>query len=173
MTRPFGEAPSRPVSAPAAVIVSLRRIQTFGVVGVVGGLGLLVSVLAHWPGSAQPEPDWFAVIASNLAVALLAVGTTASAFGVRELEGRWSLGALVPGFNLFVASALVNRRLGLRPGTRVLSEVTMLALFAVAARHDAWLGVAPVVVAYLELSWFSALITRLSAGDPAPGTPRA
>jgi hypothetical protein len=164
VTRSFGDPVAVHTGAPRGLVLALRRVQSVGVLGVVGGLGLLVSVLAHWPGTSHPEPAWFAVAASNVAIALLALGTTACAFGVRELEGRWSPAAFVPGFNLFIASALVNRQLGIRPGTRVLSEVVMLVIFAYAARHDAWLGLAPVVVAYLELTWFNALITRLNAG---------
>jgi hypothetical protein len=72
-------------------MVALRRVQSLGIVGVVGGLGLLVSVLAHWTGTTHPEPQWFADVASNVAVALLAVGVTTCAFGeslLRECSGE-------------------------------------------------------------------------------------
>jgi hypothetical protein len=140
-----------------------------GIVGVLGGLGLLVSVLAHWPGTAHPAPEWFALVASNAAVALLAVGTTVCAFGVKELEGRWSLAAFLPGMNLFVASALVNRRLGMRPTWRIISEIVLLVVFTVSSRDDLWLCIGPVIVAYLELTWFSALIDRLGVRPPGNG----
>jgi hypothetical protein len=123
-----------------------------------------VSVLAHWPGTAHPAPEWFAVLASSVAVAFLAIGATVCAFGVKELEGRWSFAALVPGVNLFVASALVNRRLGLRPTWRILSEIVLLVVFVASSRANPWLCVGPVIVTYLELTWFSALIDRLGAG---------
>jgi hypothetical protein len=146
-------------------------VQNVGIVGVLGGLGLLVSVLAHWPGTAHPAPEWFALVASNASVALLAVGTTVCAFGVKELEGRWSLAAFVPGMNLFVASALVNRRLGMRPTWRIISEIILLVIFTLSSRDDLWLCIGPVIVAYLELTWFSALIDRLGARSHPNGRP--
>ncbi|MGA7833995.1 MAG: hypothetical protein WCA31_02190, partial [Acidimicrobiales bacterium] len=84
------------------------------------------------------------------------------AFAVRELRGRWTLDAFLPGINLFVASVLVAERLGRRRSWRVLSEVALLALFAASSRADLWLFVGPMVVAYVETSWFDALIDRLS-----------
>jgi hypothetical protein len=144
------------------LLLALRRVQNVGIVGVLGGLGLLVSVLAHWPGTAHPTPEWFAIVASGVAVAFLAAGTAACAFGVKELEGRWSLAAFAPGVNLFIASALVNRRLGIRPAWRILSELALLVVFVASSRDDLWLCVGPVIVAYLESTWFSALIERLS-----------
>jgi hypothetical protein len=71
--------------------------------------------------------------------------------------------------NLFVASALVNRRLGMRPTWRILSEIVLLVVFAVSSRNDLWLCIGPVIVAYLELTWFSALIDRLGARPAADG----
>ena len=161
MTRPYGEPVSAPLNPPHTLILALRRVASVGIVGVLGGLGLLVSALVHWPGTSHPEAQWFAVVASNVAVALLAVGATTCAFGVRELEGRWSLAAFVPGLNLFYASALVNRRLGLRPNWRIVSEIVVLAGFTLAAREEPWFALGPAIVAYLELTWFSTLINRL------------
>jgi len=170
VTRPYGERidAARPTNA-FSLVLALRRVQNVGIVGILGGLGLLVSVLAHWPGTAHPAPEWFAIVACSAAVALLALGTTVCAFGVKELEGRWSLAAFLPGMNLFVASALVNRRLGMRPTWRILSEIVLLVVFAVSSRNDLWLCIGPVIVAYLELTWFSALIDRLGARPAADG----
>ncbi|MGH3732995.1 MAG: DUF2510 domain-containing protein [Acidimicrobiales bacterium] len=168
VTRPYGERPEAP--SPAAsftLLLALRRVQNLGVVGVLGGLGLLVSVLAHLPGTLHPTPEWFAVVASNIAVVLIVIGTTVCAFGVRELEGRWSPAAFLPGLNLFIASALVNRRLGMRPTWRIISEIVLLVIFAISSRDDFWLCVGPMIVAYLELTWFSALIERLSGRNSA------
>ncbi|MGC2485552.1 MAG: hypothetical protein WA359_04825 [Acidimicrobiales bacterium] len=164
LTRPYGDAVTPRPSPPHSLMLALRRVQSVGIIGVIGGLGLLVSVLVHWPGTTHPEPQWFADVASNVAVALLAVGATTCAFGVRELEGRWSLAAILPGLNLFYASALVNRRLGLRPNWRIVSEVVLLVAFVISARQDLWFAIAPAIVAYLELTWFSALIDRLGVG---------
>jgi hypothetical protein len=163
VTRPYGEPVDTPRLATSfSLLLALRRVQNVGIVGVLGGLGLLVSVLAHWPGTAHPTPEWFAIVASTVAVAFLAVGTAACAFGVKELEGRWSLAAFAPGVNLFIASALVNRRLGIRPAWRIISELALLVVFVLSSRDDLWLCVGPVIVAYLESTWFSALIDRLS-----------
>jgi uncharacterized protein involved in response to NO len=119
-------------------------------------------VLAHWPGTAHPAPRWFALVASDAAIALLVLGSVVCAFGVRELQGRWSPGAFVPGLNLFVASALVTHRLGRTQLWRIVSEIVLLVLFAIASRNDLWLCVGPVIVAYVETSWFGALIDQLS-----------
>jgi hypothetical protein len=163
VTRPFG-APgaATTVANSLALLQALRRVRVVGIVGVLGGLTLLVSVLAHWPGTAHPAPRWFAVSASNVALALLIVGTVVCAFGVKELRGRWTLEAFVPGVNLFVASVVVTRRLGRTRVWRVVAEVILLVLFAVAAHDDLWLCSGPIVVAYLETSWFSALIDQLT-----------
>lgn len=161
-TRPYGERVDTPRPSNVFSLVSaLRRVLNVGIVGILGGLGLLVGVLAHWPGTAHPAPEWFVVAATAAAAGLLALGSTVCAIGVRELEGHWSLGAFLPGMNLFVASALVNRRLGLRPTWRIISEIVLLVVFASSSRDDLWLCVGPVIVAYLELTWFSALIDRL------------
>ena len=72
-------------------------------------------------------------MASDVGVALLLVGSVVCAFGVRELDGRWSLAALLPGVNLFVASALVTRRLGRLQAWRIVAEVILLVTFAVGA----------------------------------------
>jgi Protein of unknown function (DUF2510) len=168
VTRPYGERVDVPRPPHAfSLVVALRRVQNIGIVGIVGGLGLLVSVLAHWPGTEHPAPEWFAILATCAAAALLALGTTVCAFGVKELEGRWSLAAFVPGMNLFVASALVNRRLGMRPTWRIISEIVLLVVFAFSSRDELWLCAGPVIVAYLELTWFSALLDRLGARSSA------
>jgi len=165
VTRPYGEngaaiAPRFATSLP--LVLALRRVLSIGIVGVLGGLGLLVSVLAHWPGTAHPTPEWFAVVATGVASLFLVVGSVVCAFGVKELEGRWSLEAVIPGVNLFVASVLVTRRLGSRRMWRIVSEVILLAIFVVSSRNDLWLCAGPVIVAYIESTWFNALIERLS-----------
>jgi Protein of unknown function (DUF2510) len=172
VTRPYGvPVVAPPFEANLELLLALRRVFGAGIVGVVGGFGLLVGVLAHWPGTAHPEPRWFALTASNAAVALMLVGSVICAFAVRELRGRWTLDAFLPGVNLFVASVLVAERLGRRRSWRVLSEIVLLALFAASSRADPWLFVGPLVVAYVETSWFGALIERLSgSARVAPNT---
>lgn len=168
VTRPYGPAPTptsltaTSLTATLALLQALRRVLLAGIVGTLGGLALMVSVLAHWPKTAHPVPWWFAVVASNVALALLVVGSVVCAFGVKELRGRWSVDALIPGLNLFAASYLVTKRLGRTKVWRVVAEVVLMVLFVVAAHEDYWLCVGPIVVAYVETSWFSAVIDQLT-----------
>jgi len=162
-TRPYGESEEPTRFATDLVLAqSMRRVLRTGIVGVVGGLGLLVGALAHWTGTAQPAPRWFLLGALDVAVALLAVGSVVCAFGVKELKGRWSLEALVPGVNLFFASALVAKRLGRNQSWRVLSEVILLVLFVLSLHTNLWLAIGPVIVAYIETTWFGALVDQLN-----------
>ncbi len=165
VTRPYGErsvTTSQRSSVSLDLVSALRRVLTTGIVGVLGGLGLLVSVLAHWPGTAHPAPEWFTIGATGVAGLFLIVGSVVCAFGVKELEGQWSIEALIPGVNLFVASALVTRRLGARRMWRIASEIILLTIFVISSRSDLWLCVGPVIVAYIESTWFNALIERLT-----------
>ena len=50
-----------------------------------------------------------------------------------------------------------------------MSGYVLLVVFAVSSRNDLWLCIGPVIVAYLELTWFSALIDRLGARPAADG----
>jgi hypothetical protein len=170
VTRPYGEpTKSYRFVGSLPLVQALHRVVTLGVIGVLGGLGLLVGVLTHWPGTAHPAPMWFAVTASGVAVGLLAVGSVVCAFGVKELEGHWSPVAFLPGANLFVASALVTHRLGRQQVWRIASEVILLVIFTLASRSDVWLCLGPMIVAYVEVTWFGALIDQLNA--PSSATP--
>jgi len=170
VTRPYGDTAVTPrFVASLGLVQAMRRVFGAGVVGVVGGLGLLVSVLAHWPGTAHPAPRWFALTASDVAVAMIVVGSVVCAFGVKELQGRWSPEAFLPGVNLFIASVLVRRRLGQARTWRIVSEILLLVLFAAASRDELWLSVGPVIVAYVETSWFGALIDQLGSPSGADG----
>lgn len=146
-TRPYAPVPraSREVVlAPAGGLDHLRR---FGVPATFAGLGLLVSVLAHWPGNAHPVPAWFALGASDLAVGLLALGAFVYALAARTLAGRWSVAAVVPGINVAYVSGLLSERLtGTWPTRRVVSEVILLVLFVAQAHAAPWLALAPVLV---------------------------
>lgn len=162
VTRPYGDLrATTPLAANLSLVHALRRVWSVGVVGVVGGLGLLVSVLAHWPGTAHPTPEWFALVASSTAVAMLALGSVAFAFGAKELRGRWSIDALIPGVNFLLVSALVAQRLGRQSFVRNFSEVVLLAAFAASSHADVWLGLAPMIVAFTQTLWVGALIDQL------------
>lgn len=168
VTRPYGEANVTPrLAANFSLVRALRRMLGAGIIGVVGGLGLLVSVLAHWPGTADPTPEWFALVASNTAVALLALGSGVCAVGVRELRGHWSIDAFIPGVNFLVVSALVAQRLGRQSFVRNFAEVLLLTAFAASSHVDVWLGFAPMIVAFAQSMWMSALIDQLNGPSPA------
>ncbi|HQT99480.1 MAG TPA: DUF2510 domain-containing protein [Acidimicrobiales bacterium] len=161
VTRPYGER-SAPVSAVASLplIQALDRVSRYGVVGVLGGLGLYVSVLSHWPGSANPVPTWFASLATTLALSFFFLGSAAYAFAARELRGHWSLSALVPLVNLEVVNAQLTQRLGSSPTRRVVADSVLLVLFVMQFHHDVWLGVAPVLVALSQSFWVRAFLEQ-------------
>ena len=164
LTRPFGE-PVVPTSLATSLeaVRALHRLVRYGVVAVFAGLGLVVSVLAHWPGTAHPMGEPLAAILSDTGVALFAIGTACYAFALRALKGRWTFAAFVPGVNVVVLSGLMTQRVGGRsPLVRVTSEIILLALFVAQSHAQVWLGVAPALVALDHARWSDALATRLS-----------
>jgi hypothetical protein len=175
LTRPYGEpVVTAPVVASLALISALHRLVRYGIVATFAGLGLVVSVLAHWPGTHQPTPLWFAETASDAGVALLVVGSVLYALALRELEGSWSLYAVLPGLNVLAAGALVTQRLAHRPQLlRLATQAALLGLFIAFARAQPWLCVAPVLVALDHYQWTSSLLDRLTAPAtvPAPSAP--
>lgn len=154
VTRAYGEQPSAPnLAASLPLIQALDRVSRYGVAGVLGGLGLYVGVLSHWPGSAHPVPTWFASLATTVALSFFFLGSAAYAFAARELTGRWSLSAVVPLVNLEVVNAQLTQRLGTSPTRRVLADSVLLVLFVMQFHHDAWLAIAPVLVALSQSFW--------------------
>jgi hypothetical protein len=143
------------------LVQALRRVWGLGVVGVVGGLGLLVSVLAHWPGTAQPTSEWFALVASSTAVAMLALGSVMCAFGAKELRGHWSIDAFIPGVNFLIVSTLVAQRLGRPSYVRNMATIGVLVIFATSFHTNVWLGFAPALVALGQSQWVRALVDQL------------
>ena len=160
-TRPYATRP--PSATYASAPTYLRR---YGVVSLFAGLGLLVSVLAHWPGTAHPSPTWFALAASDLAVALLTVGSVFYALGARALLGRWTPAAFVPGLNVLFVSGLLGEALeGRWPTRRVVAEAIILTLFVAEAHAQAWLAIAPVLVGLTHLGALDALDARSPSGS--------
>ena len=152
--RPYAARPAR-VATYGSAPAYLRR---YGVVSLFAGLGLLVSVLAHWPGSAHPSPAWFALSASDLAVGLLTLGTVLYALGARALLGRWTPAALVPGVNVLYVSGLLGEALeGRWPTRRVVAEAVILTLFVAEAHAQAWLAIAPMLVGLTHLGALGAV----------------
>jgi hypothetical protein len=162
LTRPYGEAaPARSIVSDLSLIQALHRLVRYGIAGDFAGISILVSVLAHWPGTAHPVSEWFAVAACNVAVALILISSTYFAFAVRELEGHWTLWAFIPGVNLFVVNALVTTRLGGQPFRRVGAELVLMVLFIAQFHSEPWLCVAPVIVAVGQSQWITTLIDHL------------
>lgn len=163
LTRPYGpvDSPSN-VGGDLELIKALYRLVRYGIVAVFTGLGVFVSVLAHWPGTAHPVTHTFAAIGIDAGLTLLVLGTASFALGARELEGRWTVWAVIPGVNIVVVNALITQRLGGRPLQRVGAEVVLLMLFVDRFHVQPWLCIAPVIAAVGQLVWTSSLIDQLS-----------
>lgn len=166
-TRPFAPPPHPSVRvAPARPYDgALEYARRYGVLATFAGLGLLVGVLAHWPGSARPVPMWFAFATSDLAVALLVLGSFLYALAARSLTSRWHVVAVIPGLNVaYVSGRLGEQLTGTWPTRRVASEVILLTLFIAQAHVAPWLAVAPALVG---LSHYGLMQTY--AERPEPG----
>ncbi len=163
LTRPYGEPVPKPaLVASLPLIQALHLLIRFGIVAVFAGLGLVVSALAHWPGTHAPAPLWFAEGASYVGVGLLVVGSVLFSLALHELQGRWTVLAFVPGITIFAVGALVATRLqGQFAARRIVVDVAMVALFVVEAHREPWLGVALVLVAFGQLQWTSALLDEM------------
>ncbi|MHB8334620.1 MAG: DUF2510 domain-containing protein [Acidimicrobiales bacterium] len=168
VTRPFGE-PAPTIDAVDGA-VALRRVARVGVVAFFAGLGLLASTLAHWPGTAQPSPRWFALSASDLAVALLILATVLYAVAARALGGTLAL-AFIPAVNVLYVSALVTTQLHgpTLAQRRVLGEAFLLALFVLQLHAQPWLAVVPAFIALVQASNLGELQAR-RIGSTSAGT---
>jgi hypothetical protein len=166
-------APVAPMSIASdiALIQALHRLVRYGIAMFFIGLAVLVSVQAHWPGSAQPVSETFAVTLANAAVAFVLFGSVCFAFAARELEGNWTWWAFVPVLNLFVVLTLVTRRLGGRPVQRVGADVLLMLLFVLQFHNEMWLCIAPVILAVGESRWIAALIEKLLSAPSATTSP--
>jgi hypothetical protein len=175
LTRPYGPAvaPAITSSTPVAAVSSLplidalNRLVRYGTLALFAGLGLVISLLAHWPGTAHPTPLWFATAALATGLGLLVLGTACYAYAARVLQDHWSVEALIPGVNVLVVSALVTQRLGGRsPLWRIVSEAILLALFIGQSHAEPWLAIAPALVALDHMRWTSTLLDRLVGTAP-------
>jgi hypothetical protein len=167
LTKHYGEpdvAPSVVSSLP--LIGAPHRLVLYGIVSFFAGLGLVVNVLGHWPGTANPAPVWFATSALTVGIGVLVIGSVCFSLAARELEGRWTIEGVIPGINMLMVSALVTQRLGGRSAAwRVGTEVVLLAVFISQSHSELWLGVAPALVTLDHMRWTTALLDRL-AGSP-------
>ena len=173
LTRPYGPAVEVASALDHLTLVqALRRLMRYGIGSVYAGLAVVVGVYAHWPGTAHPTSRIFAVTASDVAFALIAIGTACFAFAAHELEGRWSLWQVLPGINLMGVNALVSNRLGAGGLRRAASESVLLILYVAQFHAQPWLCVAPMVLAMGHATGTSSLIEQL-VGSTSLGHPSA
>ena len=168
VTRSYGDPVTTLARTPMPSIVddlsliqALHRLVRFGIVGDFAGMAVIVSVVAHWPGTAHPTPQWFALTAIDVGIALVLVGTALFAVAAKELVGAWTPWAFLPGINLLVVNGLVTKRLGAKPVRRVASEAVLMALFISQFHAEPWLAIAPVVVAVGQSQWTATLMENL------------
>jgi len=168
LTRPYGETPENtPLFSNFNEVRALNRALRYGLVGVLSGIGLAVSLAAHWTGTAHPAPHPFLVLVSFLAGALFCLGSVALGFAVTELNGQRTPVAFLPGINLLAFTALVTHKMGGRALQRVLSEIVLLGLFVLEFHAEPWITVALAIVALDEMRWTDALAQRLSGSSDA------
>jgi uncharacterized membrane protein YeaQ/YmgE (transglycosylase-associated protein family) len=170
LTRPYGEPVVQPsIVASLPTIDALQRLVRYGIAALFAGLGLVVSVLAHWPGTAQPTTPWFASIALGVGAGLLVIGSVCFGFAATELEGRSVIWAFIPAVNVLVVSGLVAQRLRRSSPVRmVICELILLGLFIDLAHAEPWLCVAPVLIAFEQLRRTSALLDQLVGPATTP-----
>lgn len=163
LTRPYGEPPPREaLPATIPLITSLHWLLRYGIVAFFAGTGIVTSTLAHWPGTYAPVPLWLAETAVDTGFALLIVGTALFALALRELDGHWSVAALMPGYNVLATSGRVIQRIaGKAVKRRVMTHFLLLALYVTQSHSQPWLGVALVIVAADQMQWVQALVDQL------------
>jgi hypothetical protein len=160
VTRPYGDPVSpAPLAETLGLVTAVQYLIRYGVVATFAGLGLVVSIVAHWPGTAHPIDATLAATLLSSALALLAIGSACYSFAGRELVGRWVPAVLVPGVNVVVVSSMVSRQLGESgPLRRVAVDAALVTLYVLQSRHYPYLAVVPALVS-LDLT---TALTRLS-----------
>ncbi len=160
VTRSYGEPSTHAsLSESLGLVSAVQRLVRYGVIAVFAGLGLLVSIATHWPGSAHPINATLASTLVTTSVVLLIIGSASYAVAGRELVGRWSPAVLVPFLNVLVVSSLVSHVLGeTGPLRRVGVDVALLVLFVLGSRSYPLLAIIPAAVS-LDLT---TALTRLN-----------
>ncbi|MHB1087190.1 MAG: hypothetical protein ACYC19_00315 [Acidimicrobiales bacterium] len=163
VTRPYGDQDQHaPVATMIPLITSLHWLLRYGVAAIFAGIGVVTSTLAHWPGTHAPMPLWLAETSIDTGFALLVAGTALFALALRELDGAWSIGAFVPGYNVVVTMQRVIQRVAPRVATRrVVAQLILVALYVAQSHRQPWLGVALVIAAADQMQWVQALIDQL------------
>ncbi len=168
LTRPYGEPPATTPTnrlglEELATLDALRRLTQFGVLAYYTGFALLVSVVGHWPGRANPVSERFASATLGAAIGLALIGTISFAVSVRALRGRWTLEGLIPVVNTFAAAREMSRRLGMvSAGPRIVLDILLTLGFVALCPSQPWVGVALASVAFNQLARAYALIDLLS-----------
>lgn len=166
-TRPF-EVVGETATTRVALTLATHRLERYGVGGVCAGLGLAVSVAAHWPGTAHPMNATAASALMAVAVALAAVGTASYALFGRDLLGRWAWPLVVPAINVAAVSSLVTRRLGdPGPGRRALVDVMVATAYVLLYRTYPELAIVPPLLA-ADLALSLSRLSAASGATPAP-----
>ena len=169
LTRSFGTAPvARDLIASLPLIQALHRVRRYGVTGFYAGLGLVVGILAHWPGTAHPATARFATTTLDAGIVLLVLGLAHFVFAAKELAGHWSPWAVVPGLNVLAVSGWVTQRLGGQPVRRVVAEVVLMVLFIVRFRYEPWLAIGPALLAIGLGKSTEVLLDQLAGPSPSP-----
>lgn len=145
------------------VLNTLRRLTQFGILSYYAGFGLLVSLIAHWPGNAEPVSSQFASATLGAAMGLALIGTISFAASVHALRGRWTLDAIIPVVNTFASSYWMSRRLGINnPAPRLFIDALITAGFVALVATQPWIGIALASVAFSQLARAYVVIDRLS-----------
>ncbi|MFI5036688.1 MAG: hypothetical protein ACHQFZ_10845 [Acidimicrobiales bacterium] len=171
MTRPYGDpAAATSLVETLGLVTAVHRLARYGVVALFAGLGLVVSVATHGPGSAHALGTTLAATLLSLALGLLAIGSASYALAGRELVGRWSPAVLVPGLNVVVVSSLISRALGeTGPLRRVGVDVALIGLYLLESGPHPYLAVAPALVSW-DLTTSLARLGHQLVGAPAPAS---
>ena len=104
------------------------------------------------------------VLSNESIIVILFVGLVAGWLAGKIVRGTGFgiIGDILVGIAGAFIAALLFPKLGIHIGTGIVSEIILLAIFVVSSRNDLWLCVGPVIVAYIESTWFNALIERLT-----------
>jgi hypothetical protein len=169
VTRPYdGPSAPAPLAETLGLVSGIHRLTRYGVAAFLAGLGLVVSVGAHWPGTTDPIAPTLAATLLATALALLAIGSVGYAIAGRELAGRWSPAVLVPGLNVVVVSTTVSHLLGqVGPVRRVAADALFVVIYALRGGAHPYLAVLPALVS-LDLTTSLARLEHQLVGATVP-----
>jgi hypothetical protein len=167
VTKPYNvTAPAEPIPLVLDVLTAVRYLRSVGIPVLFAGFALLISLLAHLPGTAQPLTNTWASAAFTVAIGAIAFGSILCGYLVRAIQGHWSVDAFIPIVNLLSVNVLVARALRLSSfGSPPLFEALLLGLAGLAFRD-------PLVTFLLLGSLSRTYLVRLSTLRSALVAPR-